>query len=154
MIIKQFTNFPLLTGYRDMLKDHLKESPCFMQVSKEDHAKFISRVLKGDRRTFVAKKDGEIAAYIDIADSGETFVTYHPKVVNIQGAYCNPKYRGQGIYSDLLAYVNSKMAKEGYIYLGVDHESHNPTANRFWPKYFTEYTNSVTRKVENWSVGK
>lgn len=50
--------------------------------------------------------------------------------------------------------MNGQMAKEGYIYLGVDHESYNPTANRFWPKYFEEYTNSVTRKLENWSVGK
>ena len=56
-----------------------------MQVSTEDHVKFISRVLKGDRRTFVAKIDGEIAAFIDIADSAETFVTYHPKMINIQG---------------------------------------------------------------------
>ena len=62
-----------------------KEAPCFMQVSTEDHVKFISRVLKGDRRTFVAKIDGEIAAFIDIADSAETFVTYHPKMINIQG---------------------------------------------------------------------
>lgn len=81
----ELKDFPLLTGYRDMLKDHLKEAPCFMQVSTEDHVKFISRVLKGDRRTFVAKIDGEIAAFIDIADSAETFVTYHPKMINIQG---------------------------------------------------------------------
>lgn len=150
----ELKEFRLLTGYREKLKDHLKESPCFMQVSKEDHAKFIQRVLKGDRRTFIAKVNGEIAAYIDIADSAETFVSDHPKMANIQGAYCDPSYRGMGIYSDLLAYVNSKMDEEGFVYLGVDHESYNPAANRFWPKYFAEYTNSVTRKVENWSVGK
>lgn len=39
---------------------------------------------------------------------------------------------------------------EGFMYLGVDFESYNPTANRFWAKYFMEYINSVTRRIELW----
>ena len=38
----------------------------------------------------------------------------------------------------------------GFEYLGVDYESYNPTANRFWAKHFMEYTNSVTRRIELW----
>lgn len=54
------------------------------------------------------------------------------------------------IYEDLLSYVVKVLKEEGFEYIGVDFESYNPTANRFWGKYFREYTNSVTRKIELW----
>jgi hypothetical protein len=33
--------------------------------------------------------------------------------------------------------------------LGVDFESFNPTASDFWLKYFTEYTHSVVRRIDD-----
>ena len=48
------------------------------------------------------------------------------------------------------AFVVTVLKEEGFEYLGVDFESYNPTANRFWNKYFAEYTNSVTRRIELW----
>ena len=59
-----------------------------MKSDAEDYARWIARVDAGDRRTFVAEKDGEIVAYIDVAEEGENFVTAHSKMRNIQGAYC------------------------------------------------------------------
>ena len=40
------------------------------------------------------------------------------------------------------------LKKEGFLRLGVDYESFNPTANVFWPKYFEVYTKSVVRRID------
>jgi len=40
------------------------------------------------------------------------------------------------------------LKEEGYKLLGVDYESFNSTANGFWLKYFTPYTNSVVRRID------
>lgn len=53
-------------------------------------------------------------------------------------------------YDALLPFVANALREEGDQCLGVDFESYNPTANRFWRKHFKEYTNSVTRRVELW----
>jgi len=143
-------DFPLLHEHRHDLHEHLKESPCFMQADADDYKRWITKVDEGDRRTFIAKLGDEIVAYVDIAEEGENFVTVHPKMRNIQGAYCKPEYRGMKIYGDLLTFVAGVLKEEGYEYLGVDFESYNPTANRFWSKHFNEYTNSVTRRIELW----
>lgn len=142
--------FPLVRDMRFELHEHLKESPCFIQSGADDFTRWITRVEGGDRRTFVAVKDEKIAAYIDVGEEGENFATVNPKMRSIQGAYCRPEYRGMKIGDDLLRYVAGAMKEEGFEYLGVDFESYNPTANRFWGKHFKEYTNSVTRKIELW----
>lgn len=142
--------FPRIRELRFNLNEHLKEAPCFMQSDEEDYHHWIEKVEKGDRRTFVAERNGEIVAYMDVGDEGENFVTVHPKMRSLQGAYCKPELRGMGISDDLLMFAKATLKKEGYEYLGVDFESYNSTANRFWLKHFEEYTNSVIRRVELW----
>ena len=144
------SEFPTVRELRRELNEHLKEAPCFMQSDDRDFNQWIAKVEKGDRRTFVAKKDGRTIAYLDVADEAENFVTFHPKMKNLQGAYCKPEYRGLKIIDDLLVYVSILLKSEGIEYIGVDYESYNPAANRFWTKHFMEYTNSLTRKIELW----
>ena len=67
---------------------------------------------------------------------------------NICGAFCLHEYRGKSIYQNLLNFTITKLKEEGYILLGVDFESFNPTAYGFWLKYFTAYTNSVVRRID------
>ena len=143
--------FPTIRDLRRALDNHLKQSPCFMQSTPEDFEGWLKRVEKGNRRTFVARKQGEVIAYLDVAGEGEKFITYRNDMMNLQGAYCRPEYRGQDISKNLLDYVSSVLKEEGYTLLGVDHESFNPTANRFWKKYFTPYTNSLVRRLELWT---
>lgn len=38
--------------------------------------------------------------------------------------------------------------KEGKSYMGVDYETINPTALRFWTKYFAPYTYSFIRRMD------
>ena len=67
---------------------------------------------------------------------------------HIRGAYCLPEHRGKGLYQNLLNFTISVLKREGYTKLGVDFESFNPTARGFWLKYFTAYTNSVVRRID------
>lgn len=141
-------DFITIRDLRHELNEHLKKSPCFMQSTEEEFAEWIKRVEDGDRRTFVARNQGKVIAYMDVAEEGENFITYRDDMMNLQGAYCIPEYRGRGIAQDLLYYVSGVMKEEGYSLLGVDHESFNPTANRFWKKYFKPYTSSLVRCIE------
>ena len=50
--------------------------------------------------------------------------------------------------SNLLRFAENTLAKEGYVRLGVDYESFNPSALYFYPKYFSVYTNSLVRRID------
>lgn len=99
-------------------------------------------------RYFVAKQNEKICAFVKISVPGETFVAMGDTYRHIRGAYCLPEYRGKGLYQNLLNFTISVLKREGYTKLGVDFESFNPTARGFWLKYFTAYTNSVVRRID------
>ncbi|MCL1998568.1 MAG: GNAT family N-acetyltransferase [Turicibacter sp.] len=136
---------------REMRKSqaaHLGESPCFMRSSDEDIEKWLNRAEGRKSRIFIAMKADKPIAFIEITDDGETFASEADSMMNICGAYCLPEHRGKGIVQGLLNYAINVLKTEGYESLGVDFESFNPTANGFWLKYFTAYTNSVVRRID------
>lgn len=141
----------MLLDYQNNLIDHLGQSPSFMNISPIDEVELYRR-NPPDMRYFVAKIKGQCAAYIKIAASGENFITEEDGMVNICGAYCNPSYRGIGVYHNLLSYLMSVLRNDGYQLIGVDFESFNPTARGFWLKYFTEYTHSMVRRIDDKAI--
>ena len=48
--------------------------------------------------------------------------------------------------------VITTLRKEGATLLGVDCETFNPTAIHFWKKYFTQYTTSVVRRIDEYAL--
>lgn len=132
---------------RHQLIAHLGSSPCFMHATETQIEAKINAAEQSDTRVFVALDEDKPIAFLEIAEEAETFVTEHPDVMNICGAYCLLEYRGQGIYDNLMDYVIALLKEEGYGLLGVDFESINAAANGFWLKHFTAYTNSVVRLV-------
>ena len=52
----------------------------------------------------------------------------------------------------LLNFAMSILKAEGFIRLGVDFESFNPTAYGFWLKYFVPYTHSVVRRIDESAI--
>jgi GNAT superfamily N-acetyltransferase len=137
-----------LLTLENLLITHLTSSPSFMPYSILNEADFLKNLDK-DVRFFVAKGKDKCVAFIKISREGENFVCNDKGIMNICGAYCLPEYRGTGIYSNLLAYLVSNLKTEGYTRVGVDFESFNPTARGFWLKHFTEYTNSVVRRIDD-----
>ncbi|MEN8904758.1 MAG: GNAT family N-acetyltransferase [Clostridiales bacterium] len=131
-----------------MLNKHMKMSPTFINRQEETIENFAITSVKEKVRYFVAKSNENICAFLKIAPAGENFLTKIPGMKNIKGAFCLPEHRGKGLYQNLLNYSISILKSEGYTYLGVDFESINPTAYSFWLKYFTPYTNSVVRRID------
>ncbi len=137
-----------LTGYHNGLISHLGNSPCFMRYDSIEEEDICLEASEGVRY-FAAKAGGEYIVYLKISDEGENFITEYQGMKNICGAYCKPSYRGTGISHNLLCYLMKTLKREGYELLGVDCESFNPTARSFWLKYFTEYTNSMVRRIDD-----
>lgn len=130
------------------LNYHYCESPFFMNRKPETQEEFTASSMQEEVRYFVAKQNGSLCAFLKIAASGETYVTTGNAYRHIRGAYCLPEHRGKGLYQNLLNFTISKLKNEGHTILGVNFESFNPTARGFWLKYFTAYTNSVVRRID------
>ena len=122
---------PLVRELRIKLSDHLACSPCFMRTSEKELADRISASEKSGTRLFAAFDYYRTVAFIEVGDSGETYLTWNTGMKSICGAYCLPEYRGKGVR-----------------YLGVDLETMNPAAAGFWRKQFTFYTSGLTRRVD------
>jgi GNAT superfamily N-acetyltransferase len=84
---------------------------------------------------------------------GETFIKNTPGYLHCNGLYCLPEHRGKGIGQYLLKLLARHLKKQGYTRLGVDFESVNPSGSGFWLKYFTAYTHSVVRRIDETAVG-
>jgi GNAT superfamily N-acetyltransferase len=141
----------LLLKHHNALITHLGNSPTFMHFDFMDEEELYRRNSE-DVRYFAVKAAGDYIAYVKIGAEGENFVTEVGSMMNICGAYCDPNYRGLGVYHNLLSYLMMTLSQEGYQLLGVDCESFNPTARGFWLKYFAEYTHSVVRRIDEKAV--
>ena len=117
-----------------------------MNRKPDTQEEFLAEKKNG--RYFAAKKDGELCAYMEVSNEGETFVASGNVYRHITGAYCLPEYRGRGVCQNLLNLVINILKTEGYTKLGVDFESINPAGSCFWLKYFNAYTNSLVRRID------
>ena len=133
---------------RKQLSDHMGSSPCFMCSRQQEFDEWLVRAEKRDSVVYVAERNQKSIAFIEVTEDGENFVTEVDSMKNICGAYCLPEYRGTGVFAGLLNYVISQLKAQGVMQLGVDYESINPTAHGAWGKYFTPYTRSIVRRVE------
>lgn len=136
------------------LYEHYCESPFFMNRTPETLEEFMENSAQEDVRYFTAKRDGNICAYLQISDRGETFIARGSTYRHITGAYCLPEHRGRGVYQSLLNFAIAVLKKEGYTRLGVDFESFNPAGRGFWLKYFDAYTGSAVRRIDERIIGK
>lgn len=134
---------------KNQLIRHLHATPSFIPLYFQvDEKQLLEETLEKDSRFFIAEIDGEVVAFIEIMGSGENFACDAADMMNICGAYAVTKIRGSGIFTGLFSYLMDVLAEEGYKRCGVDFESFNPTASGFWLKYFTPYTYSVTRRID------
>lgn len=134
---------------KNLLIKHLQSTPMYIPLFfQKDIAKLKEENERRNSRYFVAKDRDETVAFIEIMGSGENFACEAQGMTNICGAFMQPQYRGSGIYTALLSFLIRTITAEGFTRCGVDFESFNPTASGFWTKYFTPYTYSVTRRID------
>ncbi len=131
-----------------MLDAHMAESPTFMLRASESADSFLESASQSDARLYAAFTEERIAAYLKVERNGETFIADDRDYIHITGAYCLPEYRGEFLMQNLMNCAIRELKAAGYTRLGVDFESINPAAHRFWGKYFAIYTAGVVRRID------
>lgn len=135
------------------LEDHMAQSPTFIRRLPETQAAFLKSMAHSHARLWVARDQDTAMAFIQVERQGETFVHLSPHYRHITKAYCLPAYRGKGVMQHLLNQALHDLHNEGVAHLGVDFESINPAAHRFWTKHFTAYTHGLARRIDEDVLG-
>lgn len=131
------------------LVHHLEKAPVFFPTEMSDPDSWFDWWSGRDGlRIFAAEADGKAVGFIAVTTDGENYITETQHMANICGAYFDKAYRGNGLAHELLAYICRTLKSEGMTHLGVDCETLNPTALNFWGKYFTNYTYSFARRID------
>jgi len=128
---------------------YYRSSPIFMDKPLGDPSQdFLDWISKPNHHLWIAFADGKPLGYIRIEPDGESFVSRHPSVMNITGAYVAEGRRGSGVGVSLLAELQQWLIQNGYKLCGVDFESINSIGSRFWTRRFTPYTYSMVRRID------
>lgn len=134
------------------LEDHMSSAPIFkLRTGDDEVTKWFANE---EKRVFVATIGEELAGFMSLEEEAETFVSNDAQMTNICGAFVEPKFRGNCVAQELVEYLIDVAMKEKREYLGVDFETLNPTALHFWGKYFTSYTYSYARRLDERLVPK
>ena len=139
--------------YLKHTKGYIK-SPFFLFRKPESEEEFLKNAVQQKSIFFSAEIEGQTVAYIQSELDGETFLKDTDGYHHCTGLYCLPEHRGKGISSQLLELLIRKLKTEGYVRLGVDFESINPSGSGFWFKYFDAYSNSLVRRIDECAVTK
>ena len=133
---------------KESLATHLASSPMFMEKFAFT-SEFVAWKSEERESVHLVARDGErIVGFIEATYEGENYLTRSPLMRNICGAGVLPEYRNRGIMYALLIALANKYREEGIVSLGVDYETFNPNARRFWERYFTPYTRSWERHFD------
>ncbi len=128
---------------------YYRNSPIFMPRMEVDPIQDLTEWLeKLNHHLWVAYHDEKPLGYMRIEPNAETFISEHENVMNITGAFVANDKRKSGIGIMLLEEIQQWLLQNGYPLCGVDFESINTTGSSFWNKYFTPYTYSMVRRID------
>lgn len=139
-----------ILGLRIALIEHLASSPIFFPSNLAHLERWFNRE---EIRVFAIKEQDRLIGTIALAPDGETYISDSDKVDNICMAYVDEEYREKEVAQQLLAQLCKISRESGKTHLGVDFETMNPTALRFWSKYFEHYTYSYVRRIDERILG-
>lgn len=124
---------------------HMESAPVMMPK-----ARVTAQQMAADRESIAYFAcDGDRAfALLTLESGGETFVDDLPGTMHIGKTYCEPAFRGSGAMDALMAAALRDLAQQGVARLGVDCETLNPPAYRYWRKHFSPFTYSAVRRLD------
>jgi len=138
----------LLRIWRD-LAHHLRKSPTYYYGTEFTDDTYWEYVNDNNTRLFAAMDDAQqIIGLIDASRYGNCFANSDVVTVNVGDLYVDRAYRGRRIAQGLLQYVSDILMEDNYKRLWVEHGTTNPNALRFWDKYFTRFTYTLTRSID------
>lgn len=139
--------YQLISLWRNLVK-HLQSSPTFYLGAEFTDEVYLDHIQQEDTRLFVAKDGDRIIGIVDCSKEGNHFANRDENTMNIGDLYIEEAYRGKNIAQSLLQFVSDKLKKEGYTRLWVEHGTTNPNALRFWDQYFSRFTMTLTRCID------
>lgn len=137
----------LLKLWRD-LTNHLQASPTYYYGEEFTDDAYLEYINDINTRLFVAMDEGEIIGILDASCDGNCFANSDKYTINVGDLYLKNAYRGKNIAQELLQYVSNVLKKENYKRLWVEHGTTNPNAQRFWDRYFSRFTYTLTRNID------
>lgn len=137
----------LLKLWHELVK-HLRTSPTYYPGEEFTDDVYFEYIHHENTRLFVAKDDENIIGMMDVSRDGNSFINKECDTMNVGDLFFKPNYRGLQAAEGLLSYVNDTLRKEGVKRIWVEHGTTNPTAQRFWSKYFGRFTYTLTRKID------
>jgi GNAT superfamily N-acetyltransferase len=140
----------ILQELEDRLREHLTQSPTLLPPtparSPEDQRR---RIEDPAGAVLLAITDGREVGYMlvgPVADDVAAIVQ-DPGTASISGAFVRPEWRRSGVAETLLAAAIEWARRNGYERLGVDFESANMLASRFWLRHFAPVTYAMVRRL-------
>ncbi|WZL73133.1 GNAT family N-acetyltransferase [Clostridiaceae bacterium 35-E11] len=137
----------LLELWRNLVQ-YLRMSPTYYPEDEFTDRAFLDHIHNKGTRLFVVEQNQKIIGMIDVSKDSNSFITTEEDTMNVGELYIKQNYRGYNIVAGLLLHVNNTLKKEGVKRLWVEHGTTNPTAQRFWGKYFNQFTYTLTRKID------
>jgi len=132
----------------NMLHRGFLDSPFFMFKAEHSETGWLEYWNKARPVCFISEYEGKNVAFILAEHDGENFIKDTPGYLHITGMFCLPEHRGKGVSKKLLSLLTRELKEQGFTRLGTDFESINPSGSAFWRKYFTAYTHSVVRRID------
>ena len=130
------------------LANHLQMSPTYYLGEEFTDDVYWNHINDENTRLFVARDGNKIIGIMDSSIGGNNFANNDEGTVNIGDLYIEESYRGQNIAQEFLQYVSNVLISDGYKRLWVEHGTTNPTAQHFWDRYFSRFTYTLTRNID------
>lgn len=157
LLIRRATSDDLM-AITSLLNDHnryMQTPPVSLLVSNDISAdSILNKINRSDHAIWIAEMHEETVGLLEAAGSvsGASHIVSGDRGIGIKCAHVLPKWRGQGIATALLNTAFTWARAQGIERCSVDFESFNPTARRFWLRYFTPVCFSLVRRFDERSI--
>jgi GNAT superfamily N-acetyltransferase len=140
-----------LNALHKALEQHLAAPPVFLQWGTQERRELEKWLVTADHAAWLAEKDGEPLAFLlaGPANPEAAGVLYDNLTASIYAAYTAESVRGAGIGTALLNEALKWADSLGHARCAVDFEPMNPSATRFWLRYFRPVTISLVRTIDD-----
>lgn len=157
LLIRRTTSDDLM-AVTNLLADHnlyMMAPPVSLVVNNDiSAASILSRIKRPDHVIWIAEVQGEAVGIFEAADSvsGASHIVSGGRGIAIKCTHVLPEWRGKGIASAMLNTTFSWASALGIELCSVDFEAFNPTARRFWLRYFSPVCFSLVRRIDERSI--
>ncbi len=144
-------DLPAVLRLEAALRAHLVDAPTFLVIGEpSDEAGWAASLADPSFATLLAGAPGRPAdAFLRIGPSADDVcqVIRDAGTCSISRAYTVPDRRGTGVAAALLSAAAAWAGEAGYTRVGVDFESANVLATRFWTAHFAPVVLTVQRRL-------